>query len=92
MRNPGSDVYIVERDECGAVCDVSGYMFLAQVGHAVIVSAFISNCETIDETLEYHIDETVANYDTNLAVFPADDCYDDREDALAALRDEAIDE
>ena len=92
MRNPGSDVYIVERDECGAVFEVSGYMFLAQVGHAVIVSAFINDYETVEETLEYHIEETATNYTTDLAVFPADDCYDDREDALAALRDEAIDE
>lgn len=89
MREPGSDVYIVERDECGVACDVSGYMFLAQVGQAVIVSAFLDGYETLEETLQCYIDETAGGYHTDMFVFPSNDCYDGLEDALAVLRDEA---
>lgn len=38
--------------------------------------------------LAYHAQETVENYDTDLAVFPAVDCWPTRKAAHAALNSE----
>ena len=78
-------MYIVERDEDGKAFEVSGYMFLAKVGESVICTAYINSLETVEETLQYHVEETAANYDTDLAVFPLDDCFLTREEAEAHL-------
>ncbi len=88
----GDEVFILERDEEGVACDVSGYMFLAEVGGRVIVTAYINNMDDLDGILEYHVEETAENYDTDLAVFPAEDCYATREAAHAALREEKGDD
>lgn len=82
---PGAEVWVVERDEDGCAVDVSGYMFLAKAGDAVILTAYVNNLENVQDTLAYHMQETAENYDTDLAVFPADDCYTTREEAEAAL-------
>jgi hypothetical protein len=83
---PGDNIWIVERDEYKEPIDISGYMFLAFSGRAVIVSAFINDFETLDETVEYHIEETSRYYETDLAVFPKNDCYLTRKEAEAALK------
>lgn len=85
---PGNDVWIVERDVYGQAYDVSGFMFLAQVGDYVILSAFINDLDDLGSTMTFHAGETVDNYDTPLAVFPAADCYLTREEAEAALEGE----
>lgn len=82
---PGDEVWIVERSEHDEPCDYSCYMFLASVSGAVICTAFINNYGTIEETIEYHVEETQENFDTNLAVFPMRDCYLTREEAKKAL-------
>lgn len=82
---PGQLVYIVERDEDGEACDVSGCMFLAQVNQAVIVSAFINDSDDLDETLLCHIEETAREYNTDLSVFPISDCYLSKEEAHSVL-------
>lgn len=82
---PGQRVYVVERDEDGNACEVSGYMFLAKSADAVILSSFINDLETLEETLEYHIEQTAEDYDTHLAVFPAADCYATHQQAEMAL-------
>lgn len=87
--SPGDEVYVVERDECGDAYGVSGYIFLAQAGQGVIVSPFIDGCATLEETLKYRIKETAGNYHADLLVFPADDCYNDRDSALTAYYNEA---
>lgn len=84
---PGAEVWVLERDEDGAPCDISGYMFLAQSGESVIVSPYINGMKRFDDILAYHEQETAENYDTALAVFPAEDCFTTREAAFAA-RDE----
>lgn len=82
---PGQLVYIVERDEDGEACDVSGYMFFAQVNQTVIVSAFINEIDDLDETLLYHIEETSRAYNTDLSVFPVSDCFLSKVEAERAL-------
>ena len=84
----GSEVWAVERDESGVACDVSGYMFLAEIAGFVITSAYIDDLEHIEETMAYHAQETAENYDTDLAVFPAEDCWSTKEAAQAALNSE----
>lgn len=81
----GANVWVVERDEDGCAVDVSGYMFLAKVIDAVIMTAYINNLKSVRETLSYHIQETAEKYNTDLAVFPADDCYTTQEEAEKAL-------
>lgn len=85
---PGEGVWVVERDEDGNAREVSGYVFLAEVAHAVILTIYIHDLEDLEDLLDYHIVETADSYDTDLAVFPAADCYTDREAAEAALRAE----
>lgn len=84
----GDCVYVLERDECGTACDVSGYMFLAEVGGRVIVTPYINDMDDLNGILEYHVEETAENYDTDLAVFPAEDCWPTQEAAHAALTEE----
>lgn len=84
----GSDIYVVERDDCGEPTDVSGYMFMAIVGRAVIVSPFIDGLESLEETIDYHIKETAENYDTDLAVFPLNDCFQTLDAAREAFNKE----
>lgn len=85
---PGCHVYLVERDESETPVDVSGYMFIAcSVGYAIL-SAYINDLETIEETLEYHEAECMENYDTTLVVARLSDCYQCRERAEEAMREE----
>lgn len=89
---PGEEVWIVERDEDGNACEVSGYVFLAEVAGAVILTPYINDLEDLEDLLDYHIEETATNYDTDLAVFPTADCYTDQEAAEAALKAETGEE
>ena len=86
--NAGAEDWVVERDEDGNACEVSGYMFLAEVAGFVIASSFINDLERLESTLAYHAQETAENYDTDLAVFPAVDCWPTQEAAHAALAEE----
>ena len=84
----GAEVWVVERDEEGIACEVSGYMFLAEVADFVIASGYINGMTHIEGILAYYAQETAENYDTDLAVFPAVDCWPTKEAAHAALDDE----
>ena len=77
----------MERGEDGCAADVSSFMFLAIAGDAVILTPYINDLDNAQDTLSYHMQETAENYDTNLAVFPADNCYTTREEAEAALKE-----
>ena len=81
---PGAEVWVLERDEDGAACDVSGYMVLAEVDDFVIVSPYINGMEHLEGIMAYHVQETAENYDTDLAVFPAEDCFTTKDAAFAA--------
>lgn len=84
----GSEVWAVERDEVGLACEVSGYMFLAEVAGFVITTPYISGTKHIESIMAYHAQMTAENYDTDLAVLPAKDCWPTREAALTALEEE----
>lgn len=82
----GDTVWIVERDECGNACQVSGYIFMGLCNDAVIVTvAIYGHNNDFDHMLQKHIDETAEEYETDLSVFPVDDMYLTREEAEAAL-------
>ena len=85
---PGQPVWVVERNEDGCSINVAGYMFLASTANVVILTPFVMGLETLDEILDYHIQETAENYDTDLVVFPQNDCYHTREGAEAARGEE----
>jgi len=84
----GSEVYVVERNECEDACEVSGYMIVGHTRDALIVSAFINELTGLEDTLKYHIRETSGNFYTELCVFPLDDCYSTKEEADSALERE----
>lgn len=84
----GDKVYVLERDEDWRAVEVSGYMFLAEAGGRAIVTPYINDKDDLNSALDYHVWETIENYDTDLAVFPIADCFVDREQAHAALKAE----
>lgn len=81
----GSEVNVVERDEFGEAYEATRYMFIAQANEFVICSPFINVIRDIDATLSYHAQETAENYDTDLCVFPIEDCYETLAEAKEAL-------
>ncbi|MDE6935672.1 MAG: hypothetical protein K2P26_08685 [Oscillospiraceae bacterium] len=87
---PGDEVWVVERDENGEGCYESCYMFLAEVCGFAIVSTFIDDLTTPEETLAYMVKETAALVDTNVCVFPQKDLYETQEGAHAALQSEGV--
>jgi len=89
---PGEPLWVVERDEDGNACDVSGFLYMAEVAGAVIVTPKVYGCDSLTEILGYHIGQTAQDYDTDLAVFPADDCYLSKFDAKEALANETEDD
>lgn len=56
-------------------------------GQISILSLFINDYD-FDETLEYHISETQERFDTDLKVYPEEDCFSTREEAERALKGE----
>lgn len=85
---PGGRVYLVERDEDEIPVDVSGYMFVTHIMEYAILTPYISDLETIEETLDYHEQECRENYDTGLVVARLSDCYSCREYAEAEMKEE----
>lgn len=82
---PGMPVWVIERDIDGDGCELSGYVFFAKVGHAVILTPRIYGLDDLEELLDYYIEETRNESELPLAVFPVSDCYIDRETAKEAL-------
>jgi hypothetical protein len=75
----GEEIWVVEED------DTTCYMFLAKSKGCIIATSWINDYD-LDETIEYHIEETQNNLDTGLAVFPEDICFATREEAEEKLK------
>ena len=76
----GDGIWVVEED------DITCYMFLAKSKGCVIATSWINDYD-IDETIEYHIDETRDNFDTDLVVFPDEYCFATKEEAEQKLKE-----
>lgn len=83
----GHEVWIVERDEDGEPECVTGYVFLAKVKDYVIVAGFLNGSGDVDEILKDQAVQTLIEYNGDLSVFPACDCYLDKESALKAMKE-----
>lgn len=75
----GQEVWIVER-EFGEAVGVSCVLFLAKSKGCIIASAWINDYD-FDEIINYHIEKTADNFDTDLKVYPIEDCFATREEA-----------
>lgn len=82
---PGATVWVIVRDEDGAAVEVTGYIFLAQVEAVVICTPKVYGCEELDEILCYQIQTTAIDGEASLRVFPKEDCYAKKEDALESF-------
>ena len=85
---PGSEVWIVERDEDGEATEVSGVVFVASVSGIAIVSPPINDCSDLDFILSDFVEETASGFSGSFSGYPIYDCYKSHEDAEAALRRE----
>ena len=85
---PGSNVWVVERDEDGEATDVSGFVFVVSINGVVIVSPSINGCDDLSFILNDFMEETASDFNGNFSGYPISDCYKSYEDAKAALRGE----
>ena len=85
---PGSEVWIVERDEDGEAAEVSGFVFVVSVSGIAIVSPSINGCSDLDFILSDFVEETARNFSGDFSGYPISDCYKSHEEAEAALRRE----
>ena len=84
----GDTVWIVERDDCGNACQVSGFRFMGLCNNAVIATVVMCNHnDDFDYIIQRHIEETAEEYETDLSVFPVDDMYLTRAEAEKALEE-----
>jgi hypothetical protein len=81
---PGATVWVIARDEDNAALEVEGYVFLARVEDAVILTPKINDYD-LAGIMAYHVEQTAEFEETSLVVFPAADCYAKKTDAVAAF-------
>ena len=79
----GQEVWIIERED-GEAVDISSVLFLAESKGCVIASSWINDYD-FDEIINYHIEKTAENFDTDLMVYPIDDCFGTRKEAEQVL-------
>lgn len=85
---PGSEVWIVERDEDGEATEVSGFVFVVSVSGVAIVSPTINDCSDLDFILSDFVEETASSFSGDFSGYPISDCYKSHKEAQAALRRE----
>ena len=85
---PGSEVWIVERDEDGEATEVSGVVFVVSVSGVAIVSPSINGCSDLDFILGDFVEETASSFSGFFSGYAISDCYKSHEEAEAALRRE----
>lgn len=86
--HPGDDTWVVERDDAEFAVEVTGFMFLAESAGYAIVTSFINDYESIEDTMDYLYRDSVDRCGCDLYVFPIDDCYHEREEAMRVLDEE----
>lgn len=79
----GDEIWVIDRED-GEAVDISCIQFLAKSKGCIIGTAWINDYD-LDETLEFHKNETQNNVDTDLKVYPDEDCFLTREEAEKAL-------
>ena len=84
---PGMPVWVIERDEAGNADGISGYVFIAHVEGVVILSSYIEDYD-LDGILAYHVQCTAEEYDTDLCVFPDEDCFINKDACKASFNAE----
>lgn len=94
--NAGDEVAVVERDEFGEACDASKYFFITEIHGYVLCSPYIfcggRTLDDIDEVLEYFSAQTAEQEESDIYVFPAEDCYKTIQEAEEALKAEIGDD
>ena len=85
---PGSEVWVVERDEDGEATEVSGLIFVVSINGIAIVSPTINDCSDLDFILDDFVEETASSFSGDFSGYPISDCYKSHEEAKAALRRE----
>ena len=83
----GDAVWVLARDENGVPFDVVQQMYLATVRNAVITVTYLAN-HSVDDVTACLIESTRFNMDTDIEVFPLQDCFFSEEDAKKALDSE----
>ncbi len=81
----GDEIWVIDRED-GEAVDISCVMFLAKSKGCIIATSWINDYD-LDETLEFHINETQNNFDTDLKVYPDEDCFLTKEEAQAKLKE-----
>lgn len=80
----GDEIWVIDRED-GEAVDISCIQFLAKSKGCIIGTSWINDLD-IDETIEYHINETQENFDCELKVYPDEDCFLTKEEAENALK------
>ena len=80
----GGEIWVIDRED-GEAVDISCVMFLAKSKGCIIATSWINDYD-LDETLDYHINKTQNNFDTDLKVYPDEDCFATKEEAEEKLR------
>lgn len=81
----GDEIWVVETED-GEAVDITCYMFLAKSKGCIIATSWINDYD-LDETLEYHINETQDNQETDLVVYPEEYCFATEEQAKQKLKE-----
>lgn len=84
----GQPIWVIERDEYNEEVNVTGYIFIAEATEYAIVSTYINGEKDLDYIMEYHAKESMSNYTPDLTVFPIEDCYANKQEAIKALEAE----
>lgn len=86
---PGECVWVIARNSIGEPEEINGYVYLARVEDAVILTPYINSLTRVEDVIEHLIEETAEENWLLLAVFPDKDCYPSYEEAQAAMEQEA---
>ena len=87
---PGDELWVVERGDWGIAEDISGMVYLGQVPGAMIGCPYVGLGEcSFEDIVQDHLDTTVKNGYTEVGFYPVSDCYATKDQAEAALQQEA---